>query len=46
MNIALIAHDKKKDDMVRFATAYKHIFEKHTYLQQERQDLKIMRQRA
>lgn len=23
MNIALIAHDKKKDDMMRFATAYK-----------------------
>jgi len=29
MNIALIAHDKKKDDMVRFATAYKPIFAKH-----------------
>ena len=30
MNIALIAHDKKKDDMVQFATAYKLILEKHT----------------
>ncbi|WAA13744.1 methylglyoxal synthase [Fervidibacillus halotolerans] len=30
MNIALIAHDKKKDDLVRFVTAYQPIFEKHT----------------
>lgn len=29
MNIALIAHDKKKDDMVQFATAYKHILKHH-----------------
>ncbi|GKU80989.1 methylglyoxal synthase [Niallia sp. NCCP-28] len=29
MNIALIAHDKKKDDMIRFVTAYKMIFAKH-----------------
>ncbi|HLR41893.1 MAG TPA: methylglyoxal synthase [Pseudogracilibacillus sp.] len=29
MNIALIAHDKKKDDMVQFATAYKHILKQH-----------------
>jgi methylglyoxal synthase len=29
MNIALIAHDSKKDDMVNFAVAYKHIFEHH-----------------
>lgn len=29
MNIALIAHDKKKDDMIRFSTAYKFILEKH-----------------
>ncbi|MBS4173256.1 methylglyoxal synthase [Bacillus sp. FJAT-49736] len=29
MEIALIAHDKKKDDMVRFVTAYQHIFENH-----------------
>ncbi|MFZ3197754.1 MAG: methylglyoxal synthase, partial [Bacillus mycoides] len=27
MKIALIAHDKKKDDMVSFAYAYKTIFE-------------------
>ncbi|PLR77159.1 methylglyoxal synthase [Bacillus sp. V3-13] len=30
MNIALIAHDKKKDDLVAFVTAYKAIFSKHT----------------
>lgn len=29
MNIALIAHDRKKDDIVRFAMAYKEIFAKH-----------------
>jgi len=29
MNIALIAHDKKKDDMLRFATAYKYILKEH-----------------
>lgn len=30
MNIALIAHDKKKDDLVRFVLAYKDIFAKHS----------------
>jgi methylglyoxal synthase len=29
MKIALIAHDKKKDDMIRFTLAYKHILEGH-----------------
>jgi methylglyoxal synthase len=29
MKIALIAHDKKKPEMVQFATAYKHILEQH-----------------
>ncbi|WP_251554151.1 methylglyoxal synthase [Neobacillus muris] len=29
MNIALIAHDKKKDDLVQFATAYQFTFAKH-----------------
>ncbi|EIJ83280.1 methylglyoxal synthase [Bacillus methanolicus] len=29
MNIALIAHDKKKDDLVSFVTAYQDIFSKH-----------------
>ncbi|CAM3930266.1 methylglyoxal synthase [Alicyclobacillus pomorum] len=30
MNVALIAHDNKKEDIVNFAIAYKHIFEKAT----------------
>lgn len=30
MNISLIAHDRKKDEMVNFATAYKHVFARHT----------------
>ncbi|MBG9978364.1 methylglyoxal synthase [Ruoffia tabacinasalis] len=29
MKIALIAHDKKKDNMVNIAVAYRHIFAKH-----------------
>ncbi|MBS4179332.1 methylglyoxal synthase [Lederbergia citrea] len=29
MKIALVAHDKKKDDMIQFATAYKLILERH-----------------
>ncbi len=29
MKIALIAHDKKKDDIVQFATAYKKILSEH-----------------
>ncbi|GMA48715.1 methylglyoxal synthase [Alicyclobacillus contaminans] len=28
MNIALIAHDQKKDDIVNFAIAYRHLFAK------------------
>jgi methylglyoxal synthase len=30
MNIALIAHDNKKDQLVQFTTAYKSIFSNHT----------------
>lgn len=30
MNIALIAHDKKKDDLVRFVVAYKEMFKQHS----------------
>ncbi|EHL74298.1 methylglyoxal synthase [Bacillus smithii] len=30
MNIALIAHDKKKDDLVKFVLAYRDTFAKHT----------------
>ncbi|HLQ72147.1 MAG TPA: methylglyoxal synthase [Bacillota bacterium] len=29
MNIALIAHDKKKQDMISFSIAYKHILRRH-----------------
>lgn len=29
MKIALIAHDKKKDDMVEFVSRYREIFEQH-----------------
>ncbi len=32
MRIALIAHDKKKEDMIRFTTAYKLILEKHQHI--------------
>ncbi|MGG0716716.1 methylglyoxal synthase [Robertmurraya massiliosenegalensis] len=42
MNIALIAHDKKKDDMVRFATAYEHILKEHTLFGTGTTGLKIM----
>jgi methylglyoxal synthase len=30
MNIALIAHDQKKNDLVQFVTAYRGIFAKHS----------------
>lgn len=30
LNISLIAHDEKKDDIVDFSIKYKHILEKHT----------------
>ncbi|MFC4354592.1 methylglyoxal synthase [Chryseomicrobium palamuruense] len=29
MRLALIAHDKKKDDLIQFVTAYKETLEKH-----------------
>jgi methylglyoxal synthase len=29
LNIALIAHDRKKDEMVNFVIAYEHVFEGH-----------------
>ncbi len=29
MNIALIAHDKKKEDIIKFVTAYLHVFKEH-----------------
>ena len=30
MNISLIAHDNKKNDLIQFVTAYQTIFSKHT----------------
>lgn len=30
MKIALIAHDKKKEDIISFAIAYEHVFKNHT----------------
>lgn len=42
MNIALIAHDKKKDDMIGFATAYKDIFKEHHLYATGTTGLKIM----
>lgn len=30
MNIALIAHDRKKEEMVNFVIAYEHVFSQHT----------------
>jgi methylglyoxal synthase len=42
MNIALIAHDRKKDDLVAFTVAYKTIFEKHQLYATGTTGLRIM----
>lgn len=42
MNIALIAHDKKKDDLVRFSTAYMEILRDHTLFATGTTGLRIM----
>lgn len=42
MNIALIAHDKKKDDIVRFVTAYENILSQHTLYATGTTGLRIM----
>lgn len=42
MNIALIAHDKKKDDLVRFVTAFESIFAEHTLFGTGTTGLRIM----
>lgn len=42
MNIALIAHDKKKQDMVSFAYAYKPVLEKHELFATGTTGLRIM----
>ncbi|HYK71948.1 MAG TPA: methylglyoxal synthase [Pseudoneobacillus sp.] len=42
MNIALIAHDQKKDDLVTFSIAYKTIFEEHQLFATGTTGLRIM----
>jgi methylglyoxal synthase len=42
MNIALIAHDHKKDDLVAFTVAYKGIFEEHNLFATGTTGLRIM----
>lgn len=42
MNIALIAHDHKKDDLVAFTVAYKAIFEEHNLFATGTTGLRIM----
>ncbi|OEH94048.1 methylglyoxal synthase [Bacillus solimangrovi] len=42
VKVALIAHDKKKKDMIQFSTAYKHILEKHDLHATGTTGLKIM----
>lgn len=42
MNIALIAHDKKKDDLVRFATAYRDVLAEHKLYATGTTGLRIM----
>lgn len=42
MKIALIAHDKKKDDMIQFATAYKLILKDHELFATGTTGLRIM----
>jgi methylglyoxal synthase len=42
LNIALIAHDNKKDELVRFSIAYKEILERHTLFATGTTGLRIM----
>lgn len=42
MNIALIAHDRKKEDIVRFVTAYENVLSKHTLYATGTTGLRIM----
>lgn len=42
MKIALIAHDLKKQDLIQFVTAYKHIFAKHELFATGTTGLKLM----
>jgi methylglyoxal synthase len=42
MNIALIAHDRKKEEMVNFITAYQHVFRRHRLYATGTTGLRIM----
>jgi methylglyoxal synthase len=42
MNIALIAHDKKKPDLIQFSIAYKAILQKHELFATGTTGLKVM----
>ncbi|QHT60563.1 methylglyoxal synthase [Paenibacillus lycopersici] len=42
MNIAFIAHDRKKDEMVNFVTAYEHVFEGHNLYSTGTTGMRIM----
>jgi methylglyoxal synthase len=42
MNIALIAHDRKKDEMVNFVVAYEHVFEGNNLFATGTTGLRIM----
>jgi methylglyoxal synthase len=42
MKIALIAHDRKKDEMVNFVTAYEHVFQGHDLFATGTTGLRIM----
>jgi methylglyoxal synthase len=44
MNIALVAHDRKKDEMVNFVIAYEHVFERHTLFATGTTGFRIMEQ--
>lgn len=42
LKIAFIAHDRKKDEMVNFVTAYEHVFEGHKLFSTGTTGLRIM----
>ncbi|MGJ9382016.1 methylglyoxal synthase [Salipaludibacillus sp. CF4.18] len=46
MNIAFIAHDKKKDDLVRFTIAYEGVLKSHTLYSTGTTGLRIMEETA
>ncbi len=44
MNIAFIAHDRKKDEMVNFVIAYEHVFKGHNLYSTGTTGTRIMEQ--